>query len=735
MNSARPRVRQLLLATALLPGLLLPSLRAAEALPPLDSDFPDIVDLDRVIGHLGEIAARYPARDYDLATLVAQLGNDPARAFAWVRDNIGIQPYAGMLRGAEGTLAARAGNSLDRALLLRELLSRQGLETRLATGQLSTAVLARMEQRVFETTAAAAANPEAAYAMIGLGDSALLRLYARSARDEQRLVAALGSEVGSASPGEPGRLDAQRHYWVQALVQGEWMDFDPSLREAGPGQVLASFTGSRERPAALDLHTVSLELFAESLAADGSLRRESVLQETLVAAEAALDQVFLVFLPDVPAGGSPTAGVLGRMAGQPSRFRPLLMMGNELTEGGLLPPLNQERSAAQSFFFGGGDEQGPLLVGLELELSTTYPGGERRATRRLFDRVAAEDRLAGSLDVEDLLQVEEINGTPAFLAAVHQVVVSAGAANPRRLANDIAYGIDFMGRELLDPGKFKDSSLQEMLWPIGAHNLALALVAERLSLAALNDRPGLRFFAGSPRVYLMSTLPHVRQGLTVRDNEIDLLLDHVDWSAAGELAGRDVVERRIRYGVLQQALETTLVEVAGVPLDLDTVEVTSASTRIETGLERLLPTPPEAASFAPALREDLATGLVLRSPGQHDTWWRFDPADGSLVARLAPGLGGGRLMHTLPRSSAAGGTLGELVRQPANAGNTYRLVGDRLIREGAPSGNSCAAGGGLHEYSIMMCNVSLKISLTTGEVYAIIVGEVVASVVAILLQL
>jgi transglutaminase-like putative cysteine protease len=74
--------------------------------------------------------------DWVIEDLVARLDYDPAAAFSFVRDRIGYQPYAGVLRGARGTLAARAGNALDRALLLADLLERMEVRVRFAFGRL-----------------------------------------------------------------------------------------------------------------------------------------------------------------------------------------------------------------------------------------------------------------------------------------------------------------------------------------------------------------------------------------------------------------------------------------------------------------------------------------------------------------------------------------------------------------------------------------------------------------------
>jgi hypothetical protein len=72
----------------------------------------------------------------DVDAKAAALGRDRERIFAFLRDEIVIEPYTGMLRGARGTLMAEAGNALDRALLGQALLKASGFESRLVSGRL-----------------------------------------------------------------------------------------------------------------------------------------------------------------------------------------------------------------------------------------------------------------------------------------------------------------------------------------------------------------------------------------------------------------------------------------------------------------------------------------------------------------------------------------------------------------------------------------------------------------------
>ena len=83
-----------------------------------------------------------------IESLALTLDYDVDRIFRFVADEIRYEPYAGILRGAVGTLRARAGNSVDKALLLAALLDASQVHYRFASGPLdaaaSTALLAAL---------------------------------------------------------------------------------------------------------------------------------------------------------------------------------------------------------------------------------------------------------------------------------------------------------------------------------------------------------------------------------------------------------------------------------------------------------------------------------------------------------------------------------------------------------------------------------------------------------------
>src|SRR5258708_5726834 len=92
---------------------------------------------DELYGNIGQGIRGLDRQQFDPQAVVEQMGRDPQKLFAWVRDNTQLRPYRGALRGPSGVLMDRFGNSLDRSLLLAEMLHGIGYESRLANATLS----------------------------------------------------------------------------------------------------------------------------------------------------------------------------------------------------------------------------------------------------------------------------------------------------------------------------------------------------------------------------------------------------------------------------------------------------------------------------------------------------------------------------------------------------------------------------------------------------------------------
>lgn len=70
-----------------------------------------------------------------IAELAAALEYSPVEMYEWVYNNVDIQIYAGLMKGAQATFETREGGAWDQAGLLMALYEEAGIETRLVTGR------------------------------------------------------------------------------------------------------------------------------------------------------------------------------------------------------------------------------------------------------------------------------------------------------------------------------------------------------------------------------------------------------------------------------------------------------------------------------------------------------------------------------------------------------------------------------------------------------------------------
>ncbi len=222
------------LSCALAIGLLcLPSLGAAqttrveqvlEEIPdwewPLEAEAPlrTFFEREDVEAVLAGVARPAPASASDVAGLAATLGTSIEQIFRYVQRRIRYEPYAGSVRGAAGTLRAGAGNAIDQALLLSELLRTSGYQVRLARGRLDweSAVLLTGETRNERPTR---------------GDPWLRQVEA-----------------------------ASDHWWVEVRDRGRWIAADPAFDGTALGDQMTSRRETATEVPARLVASVRLEL-------------------------------------------------------------------------------------------------------------------------------------------------------------------------------------------------------------------------------------------------------------------------------------------------------------------------------------------------------------------------------------------------------------------------------------------------------------------------------------------
>jgi hypothetical protein len=181
--------------------------------------------------------AKLPQSEYSLAALAGTLPADPIEVYRFVRDNVDVDGYDGIMRGPLGTWMSRAGSPSDKLTLMAWLLVKKGIPFQFVRGSLSSDEQARVARAVAAPAAASGPleNPQVRAAVQRYVDSGTT--FAAWASEQLR-NAHVG--VGTAS----ARAVGARHYWLQIDRNGQALDLDPTLSDMSEGQHLATIDAS-----------------------------------------------------------------------------------------------------------------------------------------------------------------------------------------------------------------------------------------------------------------------------------------------------------------------------------------------------------------------------------------------------------------------------------------------------------------------------------------------------------
>jgi len=303
---------------------VLPVLQAQQSAPPatraMDPKTRDEVsaELDRLFAAVAAARRELPRRQFDPEALVEEIGRDPAMLLAWVRDHVRWVPYRGALRGAVGTLMDRSGNSLDRSLLLAEMIAATGFEVRLARGTLAAdrarQVLAglpapapieiggaddpttagRLMTRITAVWPAAAERMQALQKTAKSADQLDQRLADSVQQHAPAILAALPAPRPAAANDDAALAAIAAHWWVQFKKDGAWVDADPLAPAAEAAGAVATplcaaaetlaFAPGKLPLADADCHSVAVRVIIERQA-DGKRSEHEVLRHAFRAAE------------------------------------------------------------------------------------------------------------------------------------------------------------------------------------------------------------------------------------------------------------------------------------------------------------------------------------------------------------------------------------------------------------------------------------------------------------------
>ncbi len=605
-------------------------------LPPPPSDTIDLYSIDQGVGALVDA---YDTPEADPRLLAQSLGTDVDAAFRYVRDEIRTEPYRGTLRTPRGVLSGKAGNPQDKAELLMGLFETMGFDARIASGPALSAEAIGVGTQLCD--ARPFSDPHAP-AILGLSDSALDRLVARASHDYDKLNRALGVARTPRTAAAPSTGDT--HYWVQRRSADGWVDYDPSIPTAEPGERYADATDVGR--GGDEAHSVEISLRTEVLR-NGRLIESQLLSRKADARDIAGKQILLVFEPVATQVGGAITDAIGRIADTPMKMRPVLLIDDQRTSGAAFEV--PRRSGEEAFF--ASDESGPQLSAVWLDVVSLTPNPTKDTARRaVLDRNPMR-----STDAATFEPIEAGFQFPAAFEAVRHLVVSNGGLSPAAAAaNAMSVFEDF--DEAINSFREEEFDPFYLLWLGWSDLYAAAMLSERITrqtnLGADTGCP----FVGRPRVFMETVRMNISNDVT---ETFDWTLDHVD------AIGPSPFAVRLWHGAVQSALETTLDEVALV----DGETVLSTSTQL-TGPLKILDK--ENSNLGRVIASDAQNGyLVLAddegSATRSGAWWRIHPTTGDTDARFISGAVG-NMSRSIREANARAG-----IRRPSGNGS-FRAV-------------------------------------------------------------
>jgi hypothetical protein len=321
--------------------------------------------LNRLYAGLDVVNSKMDRSLFEIDALADRLGSDPAAMLHFVRDEIRYEPYTGVLRGALGTLLCRAGNSLDRSLLLAALLQKAGFKTQIASGQITAQQAQILVSRLFEPVkpvpnavpSLAELAPDLSRAMGG-NQAQLLQLadevqeYGEKQKKElvnyadsetsflSNLLGKAGVDAGVITPNDQLLAEASEHYWVQYQdSSGQWVDLDSAFTDAEPGKTVVPATNTfapDSVPEELYHHlriTLTLRVAQVADGKDGPTSDTVLLDQELRVAEQQGKDIILanfpVPMPDLMKPGVSLADALALTKG----YQTVLQVGNQVITG------------------------------------------------------------------------------------------------------------------------------------------------------------------------------------------------------------------------------------------------------------------------------------------------------------------------------------------------------------------------------------------------------------------
>ncbi len=653
--------------------------------------------LENMYGQLEDVKDELNKTSFSAEAVVDEVGSERQALYKWVKENTLLVPYKGSLRGARGVLMDRLGSSLDRALLLYELLYEAGYDVRLARGTLSEEKAEELLYKLQKLSSSFSPPDQDddfrsqldyadKFALKYQIDSTQLKgklknqnkkqkqilkeIIKRSNKQAEAIISAVKKvNAIKSSDDESAEIKAlQEYWWVQSNEDENWMDLDPCLPEFEPGQTLAEADDYYD-PEDLEedeLHLITIRLIIEQWSR-GNVSEKTVLEHTLKAPELVDKHITLQHYPlDWPEDKNmfekeDLIQNLKKVILEQKTWIPTLILEEDETEGTVFKDtgeLIKEKGGkgglsvfSKSMFkaFSGGEDKkktdkDAVLTAEWIEYELCSPGQPVRTIRReIFDFLGPAQRGKENIAAPAIMEDDKMERCLSILGQTEVLVLTS------RISTEF---IEYLNIDNLFSSRDPLLELFPMVNEAEPHEVLT-------QMTEISSAPGKLYDTALAR----SKLENTNKGIFLNHPNIISFHSQLKQNSSGELIkyrGLDIVENdvavldgdgfftRLRQGVLDTNIEAFMMD--------SEHEVYNTSEIFNKGSEWITIADQDKDSFEKIeldddtkerIMHDLERGYIVITPKkavkingkEYTAWWRINPETGHTLGMGKYGWG------------------------------------------------------------------------------------------------
>lgn len=599
--------------------------------------------LAKAYDELAAADSRVPRESFDPAAVLEAEGRDPAALLAWVKKNVQPLPYSGALKGVSGTMLDRAGSSLDRTLLLAELLKQSGNEVRLAYSKTGGAAPS------IEVPKAAPSNSPAAAA-------------------RERVTGTI-AKLSPLVPLRPaGASVSSEHWWVQIKDGEKCTDVDLDGNGGTPEQTFRYDSAENLQLPSEMLHAVDYTIVVEQWAG-GKLTESKVTTGQVRLAEHVGQIVRLRHMPVVKgplASAGQDQALAKKLVLEQHEWMPILDLPSgraakqSFTDAGAVvasPELGKAGAASKlgGAMFGGmggnvggqetKDASNPdtILTAEWLDVTIKTPGQPDRTLRReIFDLIGPAARIAGVSTKPALSDDQKFQRGLAILGVVESLPL--GSSLSRNFVLHSTYQAELNTKDVWMSALSEPDTTKRRQKFVARIDNGSPLTWFAIARDEVSPVDGQTYIASPNVVNTIFKLVVNEKGSLTGRRIVDVVANAVQPRKAGDLAAV------LAQGVADTAAESAVLKVDDKLSDntfnlFDAAPAGSKLVALKTEADLRAAKLPLPADTLVRIGEDLKAGYAVVmfdkaipfAGNDRSGWWRVRPDTGEAVGVMDTG--------------------------------------------------------------------------------------------------